>query len=577
MNNLNILNNIRPHILLLTIMATLLLFMTGCTTGKRTYVIGISQCSEDSWRSKLHDELDMATYFNEGVTLRYASAHDNASLQEQQISKMIQEGVDLLIVSPQQIGELSHAIDRAYDAGIPVVLYDRKTNSEKYTAFLGADNHLIGSMLADYVAEKLGGKGNIVDIGGLKESSPAIDRRQGFRDGLKKYPGLKIVGESNGDWTEPSGERAMNEILKTYDGPIDCVFGGNDRMAVGARKALRGRSGIIFVGVDALPNEGAGMCQVRDGILTASAIYPTHGDELLQLALDILEGRKFAHENFMASSIVTADNARVLLLQHEEVVRQGNYLKRMHTRIDNTLQQINQQRILISGFILLILLGTIIIFFTIRAYRTKHRLNKVLEEKNALLAQQRDQMQQQRDQLQEQRDILQEQHDQLCEQRDQMELQRDELSLQRDKLQRLSALTPTSAEIDEEENHERSKTNAGDEDTRFYTRFMQLIERNVGNSEFSVENLSDAIGLSRAQMYRRCKQITGNSPVEILRMQRMQRAGQLLSTGDKNISEVTYACGFTSPSYFTKCFKDHYGMSPSDFVRHHHGNKHNPS
>ncbi|MDO4211158.1 MAG: helix-turn-helix transcriptional regulator [Bacteroidales bacterium] len=106
---------------------------------------------------------------------------------------------------------------------------------------------------------------------------------------------------------------------------------------------------------------------------------------------------------------------------------------------------------------------------------------------------------------------------------------------------------------------------------------MQVIAHNVGNSEFSVEQLSDAVGLSRAQMYRRCKQLTGNSPVEILRIQRMQRAGQLLSTTDRNISEVTYDCGFTSPSYFTKCFKEHYGMSPTDFMRHQHGNKHNPT
>lgn len=564
--------NKRPlihHLLLFVGFAVVMLLSVACNNGNRQYVIGVSQCSEDSWRSKLHDELDMATYFNEGVTLRYASAHDDANLQEKQISEMIDAGVDLLIVSPQQIGELSEAIDRAYDAGIPVILYDRKTNSEKYTAFLGADNYLIGSMLADYVAEKLNGKGSIIDIGGFKESSPAIDRRRGFRDELKKYPGLQIVGEGNGDWTEASGERVMQEILKNYSGPIDCVFGGNDRMAVGARQALKEYKNIIYVGVDALPEEGAGMSQVRDGILTASAIYPTHGDELLQLALDILEGRKFEHENFMASSVVTAENARVLLLQHEEVIRQGDYLRRMHTRVVTTLHLINQQRIIIGSFIIFIIGGIVACLYIMRAYHQKHRLNQVLEEKNLLLGQQRDQMQTQRDQLQEQRDILQEQRDQILEQRDQMEIQRDELALQRDKLQRLAALAPSASVLDEDERNE--------EDTSFYSRLMQLIEHNVGNSEFSVENLSDAIGLSRAQMYRRCKQITGNSPVEILRIQRMQRAGQLLSTTDQNISEVTYACGFTSPSYFTKCFKEHYGMSPSDFVRHHQGNKHNPA
>lgn len=548
---------------------TALVLIAACSQDEKHYVIGVSQCSEDSWRTKLRDELDIATYFNEGVSILYASSNDNAELQEQQINDMIDQGIDLLIVSPQQIGELAAAVDRAYDMGIPVVLFDRKTGSEKYTAFMGANNYEIGRMLADYVAEQLNGKGAIVEIGGLKESSPAIERDRGFRDALKDYPGLQIVGYANGDWKEDSGFRAMDEILKEYDGPIDCIFGGNDRMAVGAKNALeqkRPGDGVktLVVGIDALPGDGLGICQVRDGILNASAMYPTHGDELMTLALNILDGRPFERDTRMASSIVTAANARVLLLQHEEVVRQGNYLRKMHTRIDKTLHLIDSQRIIIGGFIFIVIAGAVLIMFIVRAYRQKHRLNSELSEKNKLLARQRDE-------LQQQRDTLQEQHDQICEQRDQMEAQRDELAVQRDELQKLASIAPPPPA----EKSESAEDTLHDEDNIFYQRLMQVIEHNIGNSEFSVESLSDAIGLSRAQMYRRCKQLTGNSPVELLRIQRMQRAGQLLSSTGQNVSEVTYVCGFTSPSYFTKCFKEHYGMSPTDFVRHHQNNKHN--
>lgn len=548
---------------------TALVLIAACSQDEKHYVIGVSQCSEDSWRTKLRDELDIATYFNEGVSILYASSNDNAELQEQQINDMIDQGIDLLIVSPQQIGELAAAVDRAYDMGIPVVLFDRKTGSEKYTAFMGANNYEIGRMLADYVAEQLNGKGAIVEIGGLKESSPAIERDRGFRDALKDYPGLQIVGYANGDWKEDSGFRVMDEILKEYDGPIDCIFGGNDRMAVGAKNALeqkRPGDGVktLVVGIDALPGDGLGICQVRDGILNASAMYPTHGDELMTLALNILDGRPYERDTRMASSIVTAANARVLLLQHEEVVRQGNYLRKMHTRIDKTLHLIDSQRIIIGGFVFIVIAGAVLIMFIVRAYRQKHRLNSELSEKNKLLARQRDE-------LQQQRDTLQEQHDQICEQRDQMEAQRDELAVQRDELQKLASIAPPPPA----ETSESTEDTLHDEDNIFYQRLMQVIEHNIGNSEFSVESLSDAIGLSRAQMYRRCKQLTGNSPVELLRIQRMQRAGQLLSSTGQNVSEVTYVCGFTSPSYFTKCFKEHYGMSPTDFVRHHQNNKHN--
>lgn len=552
----------------IVMVALSLITIVSCSSPARKYIIGVSQCSEDSWRSKLHEELDMATYFNEGVELRYASADDDQEVQEQQIESMISEGIDLLIVSPQQMGELSAAVDRAFDKGIPVILFDRKTGSNKYTAFMGADNYEIGRMCAEFIAEQLHGQGSIVEIGGLKESSPAIERTRGFRDAIAKHPGLKIVGAGNGNWKEDSGKRVMNEVLKTYDGPIDCIFGGNDRMAVGAKKALieSGRSNHpIVVGIDALPAEGLGICQVRDGELTASAIYPTHGDELMALALNILENRPFQRENLMASSIVTSANARVLLLQYDEVIRQGNYLRRMHERIDKTLHTVDMQRLIIGAFILLVIFIAIVSVLFVRAYRQKHQLNTELQEKNALLAAHRDE-------LQQQRDTLQEQHDQICEQRDLMEAQRDELAVQRDELQKLTRQAPPKAATEEDNNEQRTE-----EDSRFFQRMMQVITNNVGNSEFSVEQLSDAVGLSRAQMYRRCKQLTGNSPVEILRIQRMQRAGQLLSTTDRNISEVTYDCGFTSPSYFTKCFKEHYGMSPTDFMRHQHGNKHNPT
>lgn len=551
-------------------LCAVIILTTACTHKEKKYLIGVSQCSEDSWRSKLREELDMATYFNEGVSLLYASSDDNAELQEKQINEMIEAGVDLLIVSPQQIGELSHAVDRAYDKGIPVILFDRKTGSEKYTAFMGADNYVIGHMMADYVAEQLGGKGCIVEIGGLRESSPAIDRTRGFRDGIKDYPGLKIVGEGNGDWKENSGESVMTEILKNYDGPIDCIFGGNDRMAVGAKDALArirpaDAAKAVVVGIDALPGDGLGICQVRDGILTASAMYPTHGDELMALALNILEGRPYERDTKMASSIVTSANARVMLLQNEEIMRQGNYLRKMHARIDKTLHLIDSQRTIIGSFVVLVLAGAFFIVFIVRAYRQKHRLNSELRDKNTLLAHQRDE-------LQQQRDILQDQHDQICEQRDQMEAQRDELAIQRDELQKLASLAPKELAPMETTVDEKVR----DEDNIFFQRLSQIIDRNIGNSEFSVESLSDAIGLSRAQMYRRCKQLTGNSPIELLRIQRMKRAGQLLSTTGQNVSEVTYLCGFTSPSYFTKCFKEHYGMSPTDFVRHHQSNKHNP-
>ena len=98
----------------------------------------------------------------------------------------------------------------------------------------------------------------------------------------------------------------------------------------------------------------------------------------------------------------------------------------------------------------------------------------------------------------------------------------------------------------------------------FITRFRKAVERRMEDSELSVEDLAADMNLSRVQLYRKVKSLTGSSPVELLRTARLSRAYQLLLTTDKNVSEVAYAVGFTAPAYFTKCFKDEYGMVPGD-------------
>ena len=162
----------------------------SCSNSKKTYVIGVSQCSEDSWRKKLNGELRDATYLHDNVTLRVVSANDDDKLQTRQINTFTDEGVDLLIVSPNQINTVTPAIDRAYDSGIPVILLDRKTGAGKYTAFIGADNEKIGRTIGEYIATRLGGKGTVVEIRGLASESTS-PRALEARERSLKYADLK--------------------------------------------------------------------------------------------------------------------------------------------------------------------------------------------------------------------------------------------------------------------------------------------------------------------------------------------------------------------------------------------------
>ncbi|MBQ9668496.1 MAG: substrate-binding domain-containing protein, partial [Prevotella sp.] len=165
------------HILCLAVaMLWVGLLTTSCTKKRPKYVIGVSQCSQDIWRDKLNRELQVGAYFHDGVELRFASADDSDERQIEQIDQFVSDGIDLLIVAPNQVATVTPAIDRAYDRGIPVIVFDRKTNTEKFTAYIGADNRKMGRMMGEYVAAQLKGRGRVLEIMGLQGSSPAIER-----------------------------------------------------------------------------------------------------------------------------------------------------------------------------------------------------------------------------------------------------------------------------------------------------------------------------------------------------------------------------------------------------------------
>lgn len=545
-----------------------LLLVSSCGESTPKYIIGVSQCSEDSWRAKLQDELIMATYFNEGVELRFTSAHDDSRLQEKQIDSLVNSGIDLLIVSPNQVDNLTNAIGKAYAKKIPVVLYDRKTNNEQFTAFMGADNYHIGEMLGQYLAGKLGGKGNVVEIGGLKGSSPAQERHDGFANALKKYPEMQIVAYQSGDWTEASGETAMRMVLKEYDGKIDAVYAGNDRMAVGARRVIKengkDNGNILYLGVDALPTENGGIRQVADSVLTASAIYPTHGDELLQLAIDVLEGKTVPRESFLKSSVVTSQNAKVLLLQHEEVVRQAEYLRKMNSQAGSMREYINNQQVAIGVILTFILIIAILLGFSIHGYQTKHRLNRILEDKNKELEHSQSRLSEANTQLSSINDQLTTANDQLMHEKEVAERQRDELEEQRDKIIEMSLNQKKDSGEATEEDIINGNEKQFRRENEFLTKFLAVVNNHLSDSDLSVEDIGNEMCLSRVQLYRKVKALTGKSPVEIVREERLRRGHQLLADSSLNISEIAYRVGFSSPSYFTKCYKDLFGKSPTD-------------
>ena len=374
--------NLRIGSLYLIILCSLLL--CSCGNKPKKYIIGVSQCSMDAWREKLNSELQTAEYLNDSIEVRLTSADDDNDSQLSQINYFIDQGVSLLIVSPNQVNTISPALERAQQKGIPVILVDRKTQSKKYTAFIGCDNYLLGKLVGDYIAQRLNGKGRIVEMRGLEDSSPAIDRHRGFVDALNAYPDLQIVASESGDWKEQSGSEVMKRVLsKTQD--FDYVFAQNDRMAYGAYKVAceHGlQDKCRFVGVDGLAGKHGGLELVRQGVLEASMLYPTKGDEVIALVMKILRHEPFARDNYLSTSIVTRNNAELILMEAKDSERQRSSLDMLHRKVSQYNSAYHVQRFFTLGLVLLVVLIVVVAIYMFRSYLVKTRLNEQLAQSN---------------------------------------------------------------------------------------------------------------------------------------------------------------------------------------------------
>lgn len=368
----------------LIIYIAFLVLLGSCSKQPKKFVIGVSQCSEDVWRDKLNDELKTSEYLNDSIIVKLVSSNDDNVLQNKQVNQFIDEGVDLLIISPNQLSAISKAVDRAHDKGIPVILYDRKTNSDKYTAFIGCDNYTIGNSMGKFVAQQLQGHGRVVEIGGLEGSSPAMERHRGFMDAIKSCPGIQMVASESGNWKEEGGIRAMKRILKkTQD--FDYVFAHNDRLAWGAYVAVQQmgvKRNYKYTGVDGMATEGGGLELVRDGIFEASYLYPTKGDEVIALAMKILKRQPYKRDNYMSTSIITKANAELTLMEARDAERQARNLKTLHKQVDRYLADYNSQKIMLVGLCLFLLVCLVASTMVFRGYVVKAKLNEKLAKTN---------------------------------------------------------------------------------------------------------------------------------------------------------------------------------------------------
>lgn len=716
----------KKHIILYVIL--LLLVFVSCS-DRRT-VIGVSQCSDDLWRQKVNREIKIGQYQYKNVDVVFASADNNGQRQARQIDSLVKAKVDLLVVAPSDVKTVAPAIERAYRAGIPVILYDRMIESTHYTAYIGTDNVAIGKEVADYLAHQLQGRGTVVEITGERGSTPVADRHRGFMQGMKAFPQIQVV-TLEGDWNLAGAKKLMRQYMDAGK-PVDAVFGHNDAEAWGAQQAAKEKNRekqMLFVGIDGLPGENQGVDLVAKGVMTASYIYPTKGEAIVPLAMNILQGKPYKRMNYFQSALVTAENAKLIDMQYKEIEDQTADLNTIYSSINEYMKMYRWQKIINILAVAVVVLLLIMIFYRRKVRREKEKLNEqrkqMADDKIAFFTNVSHQLRtpltlvsgplnrlMQADNYTEEQKMLlqvvsrnvgqletltadvlnfkeqvdamnQASTDEACEKelsqhvlrdsRHQMLLQQDVEELStilivddnediRSYLRVLLAgqyyvieasdgqnglrlakesvpdlivsdvmmpvmdgltfcskikedevtshipvilLTARSEESQRIEGYEHgadayitkpfsdhlllvrisnllqarrqrkndeAKQMLSAEDIQtdepgermFLERFKKAAKSHIGDANLRMDDLGSELSLSKVQMYRKVKALTGKTPAEVLREMRMQKAYSLLKQTDKTISEVAAEVGFAIPGYFSACFKKQFGINPTE-------------
>lgn len=538
---------IKKFILFISFIAAITLIVS-CSSEKKK-IVAVSQCSINEWRNQMNEEMRREAFFHTDLNVEYHSTADNSEEQIKDIESFIERKVDLIVVAPNEEEALRPVIEKAYDAGIKVVMVDRKANTDKYTAYVGGDNVDVGRQAAKYILDKLPNGGNIIEIEGSAGSSASQERKIGFHEVIDRHPEIQIVGSAVADWLKEKAYSVMKELGKKLgDTRVDIVFAYNDRMAIGAHDCFNDNINKVsfpeplFIGVDALMNDSIGVGKIEDGTLVASFLYPTGGDKAIHTAACILNNQPYEREQIMQTSIVNKSNVHLMRLQAEHIGAQNKKIEFLNTKLDDFFKQYSAQRALLYTFIVLVIVVCTLLAVSIRGYNTKTKLNIKLAH---------------------QKGILQKQRDELAEQKEIVERQRDQLEEERDKLmeKNIASTLEEEKEFEVTQNAENG-TSTGD-GALFLEKLSKIINKNLDNPDLTVDMIGAEVNLGRVQLYRKCKVASGMSPNELLRTARLNKAYQLLKNTDKTVSEVAYSVGFSSPSYFAKCYKDLFGKNPS--------------
>ncbi len=259
----------------------------------RKIKLGFAQTAfNHPWRIEMNNSVQAEVDRHPNVEVILTDGNVDVAKQHSDIEDLLSQGCDAIIMSPIDSAALANAACKVMERGIPLIVLDRDVYAPK-TVFIGQSNYAIGKQLGDLLVKDFDGAANVVEITGLKGTAPAIDRQKGFRDAIQNYPGIKVIGEGDGEFLREPASKLMDDFLIAHDA-IDAVYSHAEESAWGADLAIRraGRSGdgIKQYTIDA---SNGGFRSVKSGQFTADGNYTPHiGQVGVRAALYVLMGKE---------------------------------------------------------------------------------------------------------------------------------------------------------------------------------------------------------------------------------------------------------------------------------------------
>lgn len=370
-----------------TILASICIFVLSACSDEHKFRIGVSQCSDDTWRSKMNAEIEREALLRDDVEVEIRSAGDSNEKQIADIQYFVDNGFDIIIVSPNDAQAITPIIKKVYEGGTPVVVFDRGVIGDCYTSFQGSDNVDLGRSAAKYARHLIKGPIRAIEITGLMNSTPAQNRYRGFHQVCDSMPDFHVLGSADGRWLGAVAEQKADSLFDLFP-DVNLVYAHNDNMAIAASQVARRRGlDIKVLGIDAAPE--VGIQAVRDSIIDATFLYPTEGHLLLRTALNILENKPFERQYMLpAGEAVDQSNAEILLFQYRQLIESTAKVQELKSRVDQYWERHNIQTALFYAVIAISLLLIGVIFLLTRAFWQNQRNRQVLEAHNRLLSEQ---------------------------------------------------------------------------------------------------------------------------------------------------------------------------------------------